>query len=231
MKKQSGFTLIELAIVLVIIGLLLGGVLKGQELITQARIKNVINDMNSVTVAFQGYRDRYRATPGDDLGATRWAGAIAGNGDNTIAGTYNAQIAVPTAADESNLFWDHLRRAGFVTGTGGLAPNNSVGGLMGIQTGNGAGGTALASTSGTPSTGFGVPIVCVSNIPDKIAIAIDTTQDDGSIQTGTIRGFLHTAAMAGNTAPAIPVDADDVAGGQPDYVENGVNVYTICKPI
>ncbi|MDO9008307.1 MAG: prepilin-type N-terminal cleavage/methylation domain-containing protein, partial [Thiobacillus sp.] len=43
-RHQSGFTLIEIAIVLVIIGLLLGGILKGQELITQGRIRNVAND-------------------------------------------------------------------------------------------------------------------------------------------------------------------------------------------
>jgi prepilin-type N-terminal cleavage/methylation domain-containing protein len=50
-RSQSGFTLIEIAIVLVIIGLLLGGVLKGQELINQAKIKNLANDINGVTVA------------------------------------------------------------------------------------------------------------------------------------------------------------------------------------
>ena len=49
---QSGFTLVEIAIVLVIIGLLLGGILKGQEMITQAKIKNVINDFNGVTAAY-----------------------------------------------------------------------------------------------------------------------------------------------------------------------------------
>ena len=75
MKKQSGFTLIELAIVLVIIGLLLGGVLKGQELITQAKIKNVINDFNGMSAAIYSYKDRYNFFPGDDgRAATRWAG-------------------------------------------------------------------------------------------------------------------------------------------------------------
>ena len=49
--KQKGFTLVEIAIVLVIIGLLLGGILKGQEMITQAKIKNIVNDFNGITAA------------------------------------------------------------------------------------------------------------------------------------------------------------------------------------
>ena len=69
MRKQQGFTLVEIAIVLVIIGLLLGGILKGQELITQGRIRNVGNDFQSVTAAINLYQDRYRALPGDDAGA------------------------------------------------------------------------------------------------------------------------------------------------------------------
>ena len=65
MRKQQGFTLIEIAIVLVIIGLLLGGVLKGQELITSARVRNLISQQDGVKVAYFGFLDRYRALPGD----------------------------------------------------------------------------------------------------------------------------------------------------------------------
>ena len=65
-SRQDGFTLVEIAIVLVIIGLLLGGILKGQEMITQAKIKNVIADISGVSAAMYGYQDRYRALPGDD---------------------------------------------------------------------------------------------------------------------------------------------------------------------
>lgn len=66
---QRGFTLIEIAIVLVIIGLLLGGVLKGQELINQAKIKNVANDLNGVSVAVYAYQDRYKRLPGETIPA------------------------------------------------------------------------------------------------------------------------------------------------------------------
>ena len=59
-NRQSGFTLIEIAIVLVIIGLLLGGVLKGQELITSARVRNLIATQDGVKAAYFGFLDRYR---------------------------------------------------------------------------------------------------------------------------------------------------------------------------
>jgi prepilin-type N-terminal cleavage/methylation domain-containing protein len=73
-RHQSGFTLIEIAIVLVIIGLLLGGILKGQELITQGRIRNVANDFQAMTAGINLYQDRYRSLPGDDAGANgRWS--------------------------------------------------------------------------------------------------------------------------------------------------------------
>ena len=112
---EAGFTLVEIAIVLVIIGLLLGGILKGQEMINQARIKNAINDFNGLTVAVTSYQDRYRALPGDDKGASaRWTtqAPADGNGDGVIQGLYNDA----TATTESHLFWQHLRIAGFVPG-------------------------------------------------------------------------------------------------------------------
>src|SRR5262245_43449492 len=109
-RKQAGFTLVEIAIVLVIIGLLLGGILKGQEMITQAKIKNVIADVSGVSAAMYGYQDRYRALPGDDKaagGATgRWGtAATSGNGDGVVNGKWTA-----TTGEAIN-FWDQIGRA------------------------------------------------------------------------------------------------------------------------
>lgn len=224
MKKQSGFTLIELAIVLVIIGLLLGGVLKGQELLTQAKIKNVVADLNGISAAYYGYQDRYRAIPGDDGGADeRWSTTAVTTTDGVLAGAYNDMNAAPTGAQESNLFWLHLRRAGFVAGEGGMPPNNAVGGVVGVQSGDGGGtgGTVLASTAGDTTTGLGGLIICTSNLPDKIAIAVDTQLDDGNPSTGQVRAQLQT----GTPNPDIAADAE------PTYAETGSNQYTICKAL
>src|SRR6185436_878745 len=143
-RNQQGFTLVEIAIVLVIIGLLLGGILKGQEMIIQAKIKNAIADFSGVSAAYFGYQDRYRATPGDDPQATRWSGATAGDGNRILTGLY----ASTTATDESRLWWDHLRRSGFVSGSGTAQPQNAFNGILGVQTGDGA--AVVGANPGVP---------------------------------------------------------------------------------
>ena len=223
-RAQKGFTLVEIAIVLVIIGLLLGGILKGQEMITQAKIKNVVADFSGISAAYYGYQDRYRAIPGDDPNAaTRWTTApiaIAGNGNGVVAGTYNN--ACPTVAvaatPETCLWWDDLRRAGFVSGSGAAQPFNAVTGMLGVQTGDGAGSTALGTAVGVG--GFAGLIICSANLPDKIAIAVDTQMDDGNIVNGTVRGQLQAAPNPNIAA---------VAAGA--YAETGTNVYTLCRSL
>ena len=174
-NKAQGFTLVEIAIVLVIIGLLLGGILKGQEMITQAKIKNVIADMSGVSAAMYGYQDRYKALPGDDLKADRWAGTAAGNGNGVIEGKYSDD-----AAKESMQFWNNLRLAGFVSGSGATNPFNAVSGKMGVQTGDGTGATPAGVLGEAADTKlFGGLIMCSANLPDKIAISVDAQMDDG----------------------------------------------------
>jgi prepilin-type N-terminal cleavage/methylation domain-containing protein len=223
-SKVQGFTLVEIAIVLVIIGLLLGGILKGQEMITQAKIKNVIADFSGISAAYHGYVDRYKKIPGDDpcAGGTvtvgncgtvtgRWTGATAGSGDGIVAGKYMSA----TNTDESRLWWDHLRRAGFVSGTGDQQPFNALTGMIGVQTGNAA---------GTPAAvlgGFTGIIICSANLPDKIALAADTQMDDGVPDKGNVRGVLQTT-------PNPDISAATAATG---YAETGTNVYTICRSL
>lgn len=218
MKKQSGFTLVEIAIVLVIIGLLLGGVLKGQELITQAKIKNVSNDLNGIVSAIYSYQDRYKRLPGDDPGMTRWTiagtaltAAQSGDGNNVI-GTAGQDYESTTDTTENRKFWLALRLAGFVAGStatvaeGSTQPLNAAGGIMGVQT-NGLG------LSGT--------IVCTGSLPAKIAQALDAQMDDGNATTGSVRALLET------TPPTAVTTTVPTA----NYVDNGTNLYVLCKNI
>ena len=220
-RAQAGFTLVEIAIVLVIIGLLLGGILKGQEMITQAKIKNVMADFSGISAAYHGYQDRYRAIPGDDPNAAaRWgAPAVAGDGNGVVGGTYNAACPnQPVAGDpESCKFWDHLRRAGFVAGNGGQQPFNALTGLIGVQTGDGAGAAALLDP--TPGPGFVGLIMCSANLPDKIAISVDSQMDDGIGNAGSVRATKQTAPN-----PALTKNA-----AADTYTEDGVSTYIVCR--
>src|SRR5438445_754802 len=119
-STQNGFTLVEIAIVLVIIGLLLGGVLKGQELINSAKAKSLVNDFRTISTAVYAYQDRFRFMPGDDPAAGQHVGGANASspsgdarGNGLIGGNWNST----TATDESFLVWQHLRMANLLTGT------------------------------------------------------------------------------------------------------------------
>ncbi len=235
-SRQSGFTLVEIAIVLVIIGLLLGGVLKGQELINSAKIKNLVNDMNGLSTAVYAYQDRYRALPGDDANAeTRWtpqitaAGTGLGNGDGSLgAAAFNAAAAAG-AGPESVLFWKELRTAGLVSGNVTDAqPLNAVGGILGVQMGAGN------QTAGAGTQGLGGLVACQTNVLGKLAEAMDRQIDDGVPNAGAVRAWTQAGLVAADGATT-GVDISVAAAGKTNpaatYVDDGVTMYTVCKTI
>src|SRR2546422_2324011 len=133
-KRRQGFTLVEIAIVLVIIGLLLGGILKGQELINSAKVKNLANDFRVIPTYIYAYQDKFKALPGDDaqvqvhVGNTGTQGATPPAGNGVINGNWNSVAP----ADESFLFWQHVRLANLAAGPTDTAdptyiPRNAVG--------------------------------------------------------------------------------------------------------
>lgn len=200
-RYQSGFTLIEIAIVLVIIGLLLGGVLKGQELINSAKVKNLASDFKNVPVFIYGYQDKFKALPGDDSRAVSHVTATRdGDGDGIIEGNWNST----TNTDESYNFWQHVRLAGLAPGPTTMGadyiPKNAVGGDIGITN---------SSAANNPITGLrGSYIVCSTAIAGKFAKQLDTTLDDGASNTGSMMAVQGTAGV-GSTADTEITSAED----------------------
>jgi prepilin-type N-terminal cleavage/methylation domain-containing protein len=209
-RTQAGFTLIELAIVLVIIGLLLGGVLKGQELINSAKAKSIASDLKNAQIFIYGYQDKFRALPGDDAGVVAHLGNTATLattngpvGNARIGGAWN----VEDGTSESALFWQHVRLAGFSTGPTAVNdpnyyPRNADNGRIGVQSMNGF--ATIANMTG-------LYVVCSENIRGQLVKQIDINMDDGDSATGSLRAVIPPATAAVTTANI--VDA---------------NPYTVC---
>lgn len=200
-SHQKGFTLVEIAIVLVIIGLLMGGVLKGQELINSAKVKNFANDFRTIPLYIYGYQDKFKALPGDDSGVVSHVNGTLATTPGTVGnGVIEGNWDTTTLTDESALFWQHARLAGLATGSTSVAnsntywPTNADGGRIGIESGS---AHYIKNADGTFLQGS--YIVCSTGILGKFAKQLDTTMDDGSTDTGSMR-VVATGHTRGNVA-------------------------------
>lgn len=219
MHRQAGFTLVEIAIVLIIIGLMLGGVLKGQELINSAKVKSLANDFRQVPLFLYGYQDKFRKLPGDDVAAVGNVSAPAGhvgNGDGALGGNWNDKAN----GSEAVLFWEHVRLANLAAGSTDFGsatdntaslPTNGEGGRIGVQ-----GKPPIAGLKGTQ-------FVCSTGIGGKLGRQLDLTMDDGDATRGAMMAVLATTSTADSTA-ATPNPPAAVA-----YSEAGS--YTVCMSL
>lgn len=209
--RASGFTLVELAIVLVIVGLLLGGMLRAQELVYGAKVKSLANDFRAVPAYIYAYQDRFRAIPGDDRSApAHLPGAEAApgaSGNGLIDAAWNSTAA----GDESHLFWQHVRLANLASGPTDQAdplytPRNAMGGVVGVSSAS----SALVQVAGMR----GDYQFCSSAIPGRMAKQLDALLDDSDTAKGSLRAVEDGAPLQ---SPAVPIA----------NIQDGVT-YTVC---
>lgn len=213
-RKQAGFTLVELAVVLVIIGLLLGGILKGQELVNSARVRNLADHNSGVQAAYFGFIDRYRQVPGDMLatpacqaiGKTKFAVPPSACSAATVGGNGNGSLDNNSATDqhfkEASALWAHLSASGFIQGsfTGGATSastyNNNTGAKAPLNAFNGR--VMLTSTNQYMDTSTNPPYrlayIFGNQTPVGIMRELDVKIDDTLPATGVLRHTNNTTA-------------------------------------
>lgn len=218
--SEKGFTLVELAIVMIIIGLLIGGILKGQELINNSRVTATVSQAKAVEAGISGFRDKYAGFPGDIAAPVARlqncvAGSLcanAGDGDGRIeAATATDPGAVNGATNESTVSFIHLAAAGMIGGVNSAAaaintptqsnPATPIDGAWQLGFSDGTGTArigAAALEAGHYIVGLATvgAVAAAANAPFNPAQAanIDTKLDDGRADAGTVRGIGANAA-------------------------------------
>lgn len=231
-RSQAGFTLVELAIVMIIIGLLIGGILKGQELIANAQITATASQVKAIEAAMTTFRDSYDSVPGDMANPTlrlpNCAAAPcnqAGDGNNRVDDVNPG--AVQVSANENATFWTHLAAADMIGGVsststvvnawGGQLPSAEAGGGFTV----GFVGTAAnaAAVAGAPVAGHYLALQFAPNtaiaaaaglsLSPTQAARIDRKLDDGVPDTGgTLAAGTGAAAGCWNGAVAAYVEGN-----------------------
>jgi prepilin-type N-terminal cleavage/methylation domain-containing protein len=216
-SSQKGFTLIELSIVLVIIGLIVGGVLVGQDLIKAAETRAAIGQLEKYEVAANTFRTKYNGIPGDLTGATNFGFTVTGittavNGNGLLnRGTDNGTAY----DDESAAFFKHLAEANMISEqiAATTFATASVGTIASYAPASKLGKGAMILAAGYSGTNYfiiGAPTVAAgvltftagSEVPVLDSFSIDNKMDDGLPATGRVIAITNIATADAGAAAA-----------------------------
>jgi hypothetical protein len=212
-----GITLVETAIILVMIGLLLEFVIKGRELVQSARVRDIISQQGAAESAFLAFQDRFQAAPGDYSAASA---NISCGTSVCLNGNGNGRIEPGTggAIHEEILAWQHLSAAGFINGHFEMAsaaivapapdntPSSVYGGYLEAVTDSQWGYSGNTASRHNIKTGNYVPAAVLAEVDRKI--------DDGRPGTGRLRFSTYAGAGPAPVVGGTPngcTDADSVS--------------------
>jgi len=238
---SSGFTLVELAIVMIIIGILIGGILKGQELIHNSRVTATIAQYKGLLAAHAQFYDKYNMHAGDmpnaiataripNCNAANSCNAGPGNGNSIIGPLVAINSALPAGVQENVMYWKHLALANLITGidtsanvaavvSGGLThPNSQIGGVWNVLTIQPAAATLIGYGNGLRG-----PLVALTTVPNDFRSAtagvlvgdaahIDRKLDDGMPNTGSISSEYQSQGCDTGNLATTPYNEANVNG-------------------
>lgn len=197
-KAQQGWTLLEIVLLILIVGLILAGAVKGQEMITSAKVKRVAGQLDEIRASYFGFQDRFKALPGDfaevdsafECGTACWRG----NGDGRIRS--DSLPVNGSQVREDLLVWTHLSQSGFLKGDYRMAD-----------------GETMSTDANSPKNPFSVYVQIVfdgryglsdgggprhnlksgAQVPVEVAAELDRKTDDGKPYKGGVQFSTYNA--------------------------------------